>query len=39
MMCASSRMVVKRQGAERPTVVPVHAHPLRSGLRDGGDAG
>ena len=22
MMCASSRMVIKRQGAERPTVVP-----------------
>ena len=22
MMCASSRMVVKRQGAERPTVLP-----------------
>ena len=35
MMCASSRMVIKRQGAERPTVRPVHADRLRPGLRDG----
>ena len=35
MMCATSRMVVKRQGAERPTVRALHADPLRAGLRDG----
>ena len=39
MMCASSRMVVKRQGAERPTRAALHADPLRSGLRDGRHAG
>ena len=39
MMCASSRMVVKRQGAERPAVLPCTLIALRSGVRDGGHLG
>ena len=39
VMCASSRMVVKRKGAARPRGAALHAAPLRSCLRDGGDAG
>ena len=36
VMCASSRMVVKRKGAAAPGRAALHAATLRSGLRDGG---
>ena len=44
MMCATSRMVVKRKGAERPCVVPCtllpydEAFEMGSSLADAGDA-
>ena len=38
VMCASSRMVVKRKGAARAGRAALHAAPLRSRLRDGRDA-
>ena len=36
MMCASSRMVVKRRGRRSPRGSAVHAAPLRCALRNGG---
>ena len=39
VMCASSRMVVKRKGADRPVVLPCTLLPYDPGLRDGRDAG
>ena len=39
MMCATSRMVVKRQGAERPTVVPCTLIPYDAAFEMGADAG
>ena len=38
VMCASSRMVVKRKGAAGPVVLPCTLLPYDPGLRDGGDA-
>jgi sulfatase maturation enzyme AslB (radical SAM superfamily) len=35
MMCATSRMVVKRKGAERPTVMPCTLLPYQSGFEMG----
>ena len=39
VMCASSRMVVKRKGAAAPVVLPCTLLALRPGLRDGRDVG
>ena len=39
MMCATSRMVVKRQGAERPSVVPCTLIPYDAAFEMGADAG
>ena len=39
VMCASSRMVVKRKGAASPVVLPCTLLALRSRLRDGRHAG
>ena len=35
VMCATSRMVVKRQGETRPDGDALHAAALRAGIRDG----
>ena len=39
MMCASSRMVIKRRGARAADRGPVHADRLRPGFRDGSHPG